>query len=75
MQARLIHYKMCTSKGVMQMTDTAYASGPRGRSWVLRLLVCALTVLLGVQASWAIAILYGLLAFSLLLVAERGRIA
>jgi len=57
------------------MSDTAYASGPRGRSWVLRLLVGAVTLLLGVQASWPIAILYGLLAFTLLLVAERGRIA
>ncbi len=55
--------------------ERAYSSGPRRKSWTLRLLVCAVTVLLGVKATWPIAVIYGLLAFALLLVAERGRIA
>jgi hypothetical protein len=50
-----------------------YTSGPRGRSWTLRALVCAVSALLWLQTSWPIAVLYGSVMLTLLLAAERGR--
>jgi len=60
--------------GVMQMTNGAYASGPRGRSWILRLLVGAVTLLIGAQTTWTLAVLYGGVMTTLLLVSERRRL-
>ena len=57
--------------GVMQMTNGAYASGPRGRSWILRLLVGAVTLLIGAQTTWTLAVLYGGGMTTLLVVSER----
>jgi len=51
-----------------------YASGPRGRSWTLRVLVCSVSALLGAQTSWPIAMLYGSVMLTLLLAAERGMV-
>lgn len=48
-----------------------YTSGPRGRSWTLRVLICSVSLLLGVQTSWSIAVLYGSVMLTLLLAAER----
>jgi len=56
------------------MRDGAFAHERRGRSWTLRILVCAVTLLLGAQTTWAIAILYGSVMVTLLFVAERRRV-
>jgi len=48
-----------------------YPNGPRGRSWKLRVLVCSVSLLLGAQTSWPLAVLYGSIMLTLLLAAER----
>ena len=54
------------------MTDGAAATTRRGRSWTLRVLVCVVTLLLGAQTAWPVALLYGSVMVLLLFAAERG---
>jgi hypothetical protein len=56
------------------MRDGAFANERRGRSWTLRVLVCVVTLLLGAQTTWPIAILYGSVMIVLLFAAERRRV-
>jgi len=56
------------------MRDGAFANERRGRSWTLRVLVCVVTLLLGAQTTWPIAILYGSVMLTLLFAAERRRV-